>query len=49
MILGISQRKLLIAIIIQSETPALSKAAHSESDIKDNTYAHLLWVSPDTC
>ena len=31
MIPGISQRKLLIAVIIQSEMPAVSKAAHSES------------------
>ena len=31
MILGISQRKLLIAVIIQSETPALSKVAHNKS------------------
>ena len=30
-ILGISQCKLLIAIIVQSEMPALSKAAHSKS------------------
>ena len=31
MILGIGQHKLLIAIIIQSETPAISQAAHSKS------------------
>ena len=31
MILGISQRKLLIAVIVQSETPAISQAAHSKS------------------
>ena len=31
MILGISQHKLLIAVIVQSETPALSKVVHSES------------------
>ena len=34
MILGISQRKLLIAIIVQSETPAISQAAHCKSDVK---------------
>ena len=31
MILGISQRELLIAVIVQSETPAISQAAHSKS------------------
>ena len=31
MILGISQRELLIAVIVQSETPAISQVAHSKS------------------
>ena len=31
MILGISQRELLIAVIVQSEMPAISQAAHSKS------------------
>ena len=31
MTLGISQHKLLIAVVVQSETPALSTAAHSKS------------------
>ena len=34
MILGISQRKLKIAVIVQSEMPAISQAAHSKSDMK---------------
>ena len=34
MILGISQHKLLIAVIVQSEMPAISQVAHSKSDVK---------------